>query len=304
MEQVKIKKLKHWSVGAVFGVYVPIIVFALLCLLPFIMVVATSFSESDLVKEFGCSFLPRGWSVDAYKTIFIYPDQILNAYLNSLIVTVIGSILNVILAISVAYPISKLDFRFRSVITFIMFLTTAFSAGLVPQYILYKSYYNIYNTWWVLILPQCANVGHIIFLRVFYQAIDSAYYEAAKIEGANEFTIMFRIATPLIAPGVATVAFYSVLMYWNDATSALYFLDNGSRFMPISVYITRMSQLIVFLREVKTGVYPGISLGDMEVPEYTLQMAVVIVSVAPMLFVFSFFQKYFVSGLTTGGVKG
>ena len=132
MEQVKIKKLKHWSVGAVFGVYVPIIVFALLCLLPFIMVVATSFSESDLVKEFGCSFLPRGWSVDAYKTIFIYPDQILNAYLNSLIVTVIGSILNVILAISVAYPISKLDFRFRSVITFIMFLTTAFSAGLVP----------------------------------------------------------------------------------------------------------------------------------------------------------------------------
>lgn len=295
--------LQHWTVGSVCGVYLPLLIFALLCLMPFVMVVSTSFSESDLIEEFGCSFFPRGWSIDAYKTIFIYPDQILNCYLNSIVITIVGSVLNVFLTITVAYPISKLDFKFRIAITFVMFLTTAFGAGLVPQYILYKSYLHIYNSWWVLILPQCASVGHIIFLRIFFQAVDGAYYEAAKIEGANEFTVMFRIATPLVAPGVATVAFYSVLMYWNDATSALYFLDTDSKFMPISVYITRMSQLIVFLREVKAGVYPGISLGNMDIPEYTLQMAVVVVSVAPMLFVFSFFQKYFVSGLTTGGVK-
>ena len=184
-----------------------------------------------------------------------------------------------------------------------MFLTTSFGAGLVPLFIWYQKFLHIYNTWWVLILPNSANVGHIIFLRVFYQAIDGAYYEAARIEGANEFTMMFKIATPLVAPGVATIVFYSVLMYWNDASSPIYFLDPSSSVTPISVYMTRISQLIVFLREVKAGIYPGITLGDMEIPEYTLQTAIVVISVLPMLSVFVACQKYFVGGLTAGGVK-
>lgn len=308
MEQtIKTKKNKsnfdRMSVGAAILVYGPIIIFMLACLLPFIMVLSTSFSQSKLIEEYGVSLFPRGWSLDAYKTIFIYPDEILNAYKNSLIITVVGTICNVVLCIMTAYPLSKLDFKFRGVLSLTLFLTTAFNAGVVPQYFLYKNYLQIYNTWWVLILPQMGNVGHVIFLRVFFQAIDAPYYEAARLEGANEFTIMWKIAVPLVAPGIATVAFYSVLMYWNDATSAIYFLDTSSSYMPISVYITRMSQLIVFLREVQAGVYQGISLGNMEIPEYTLQTAIVIVTIAPMLCVFTFFQKYFVRGLTTGGVK-
>ncbi len=296
-------KLQRMSVGAAICIYGPVILFMLACLLPFIMVVSTSFSESELIKEYGVNLVPRGWSLDAYKTIFIYPDEILNGYKNSIIITVVGTIGNVVLCIMTAYPLSKLDFKYRGVLSLALFLSISFSAGLVPQYILYKNYLNIYNTWWVLILPQLGNVGHVIFLRVFFQAIDLPFYEAARIEGANEFTIMWKIAVPLIAPGIATVGFYSVLMYWNDATSAIYYLDSSSSYMPISVYITRISQLIVFLREVQAGVYQGISLGDMQIPEYTLQTAIVVITVAPMLFVFTFFQKYFVRGLTTGGIK-
>ena len=296
-------KLQRMSVGAAICIYGPVILFMLACLLPFIMVVSTSFSESELIKEYGVNLVPRGWSLDAYKTIFIYPDEILNGYKNSIIITVVGTIGNVVLCIMTAYPLSKLDFKYRGVLSLALFLSISFSAGLVPQYILYKNYLNIYNTWWVLILPQLGNVGHVIFLRVFFQAIDLPFYEAARIEGANEFTIMWKIAVPLIAPWIATVGFYSVLMYWNDATSAIYYLDSSSSYMPISVYITRISQLIVFLREVQAGVYQGISLGDMQIPEYTLQTAIVVITVAPMLFVFTFFQKYFVRGLTTGGIK-
>ena len=296
-------KLQRMSVGAAICIYGPVILFMLACLLPFIMVVSTSFSESELIKEYGVNLVPRGWSLDAYKTIFIYPDEILNGYKNSIIITVVGTIGNVVLCIMTAYPLSKLDFKYRGVLSLALFLSISFSAGLVPQYILYKNYLNIYNTWWVLILPQLGNVGHVIFLRVFFQAIDLPFYEAARIEGTNEFTIMWKIAVPLIAPGIATVGFYSVLMYWNDATSAIYYLDSSSSYMPISVYITRISQLIVFLREVQAGVYQGISLGDMQIPEYTLQTAIVVITVAPMLFVFTFFQKYFVRGLTTGGIK-
>ena len=296
-------KLQRMSVGAAICIYGPVVLFMLACLLPFIMVVSTSFSESELIKEYGVNLVPRGWSLDAYKTIFIYPDEILNGYKNSIIITVVGTIGNVVLCIMTAYPLSKLDFKYRGVLSLALFLSISFSAGLVPQYILYKNYLNIYNTWWVLLLPQLGNVGHVIFLRVFFQAIDLPFYEAARIEGANEFTIMWKIAVPLIAPGIATVGFYSVLMYWNDATSAIYYLDSSSSYMPISVYITRISQLIVFLREVQAGVYQGISLGDMQIPEYTLQTAIVVITVAPMLFVFTFFQKYFVRGLTTGGIK-
>lgn len=309
MEQVlaakkRKNKLNNMSTVAAICVYVPVVVFLLACLLPFIMVLSTSFSESKQIEEFGVSLFPRGLSFDAYKTIFIYPDEILLGYKNSIIITLIGTLCNVALCIMAAYPLSKLDFKFRGMLSLSLFLSTAFSAGIVPQYMLYKNILHIYNTWWVLILPQIGNVGHVIFLRVFFQAIDNTYYEAARIEGANEFGIMWKIAVPLIAPGIATVTFYSVLMYWNDASSALYFLDPAStEYMPISVYITRMSQLIIFLQDVQKGMYPGISLGDMDIPEYTLQTAVVVITVAPMLCVFTFFQKYFVRGLTTGGIK-
>ena len=303
MEKRKNKLKKRFSCGLVFGVYIPLVLCVIFCIVPFIMVLSTSFSESKQIEEFGVSFFPRGFSTDAYGTIFKYANDIYLSYLNTLIITVLGTIGNVALGVMTAYPLSKMHFKYRGIISFALFLTVSFNAGIVPQYMLYKNYMGIYNTYWVLILPLLGNVGHVIFLRVFFQAIDKSFFDASKIEGANEFVNMWKIAVPLVAPGIATVAFYSVLMYWNDATSAIYFLDTTSKYMPISVYITRMSQLIVFLREVKAGVYPGITMGDMEIPEYTLQTAVVVITIAPMLTVFTFFQKYFVRGLTAGGVK-
>ena len=138
-------KIKKWSVLSIVGVYVPLILFAFLCIVPFIMVISTSFSQSKLIEEFGCTIFPKGFSLDAYKTIFIYPDEIIQAYGNSILITVVGTLLNVFLTITVAYPISKLDFKFRSLITFSMFLTTSFGAGLVPLFIWYQKFLHIYK---------------------------------------------------------------------------------------------------------------------------------------------------------------
>ena len=292
------------GVGTGIVIFLPIVLFAVFCFVPFLCVVSGSFSNSDLLRELGVSLLPRGFTVSAYQMVFFSPDDIVNSYLLSIGLTALGTVLNVLLTISVAFPLSRMDFRFRGFVSIYLFITIIFSGGLIPQYILYKQYLRIYNTFWVLLLPNLVTVGHIIFLRVFFQAIDASFYESARVEGASEFRIMLQVATPLILPGVATVAFYNVLLYWNDSVNAMYYLDASSRLVPISIYITRISQLVNFLKEVQSGAYPGVDLGGIEIPEHTLVYAVAVVTTLPMLVVFAFFQKYFVRGLTTGGVKG
>ncbi|MGN1099728.1 MAG: carbohydrate ABC transporter permease [Christensenellales bacterium] len=292
------------SFGALCAVYIPIFLFFIFCLIPFICVVSGSISSSDRLYEEGIALLPRGFSLDAYRVIFRFPEDIIRSYLTSIFIVVVGTVLNVYLTISVAYPLSKMDFKYNRIISFLLFFTVIFSGGLIPTYILFSQYLHIYNTIWVLILPGLVNVGHIVFLRMFFQQVSPGFYESARLEGANEWKIMMKIATPLVLPGLATVAFYNVLYYWNDSINAIYFLDTSSKIVPISIYITRITQYIVFLQEVKKGVYVGVDLGGMEVPESTMIYAVAVVTSLPMLMVFSFFQRYFVGGLTTGGVKG
>ena len=276
-----------------------LVLFMLLVLIPFVVLVMSSFSDSETLRLSGARPWIQGFSLDAYKLVFLYPGDMLESYGLSLLVTVVGTVLNLFLCMSVAFAISRPNFRCRRGVTFFFTFTIMFQAGFVPQYILYYNYLHIYNTVWVLILSPAVMVGHIIMLRAFYASVPGELYEAARIDGAGQLVSFLRIATPLITPGIATIAFYSVLTYWNDPTTAMYFADDLT---PVALYLARISQYIEFLKFAADNTHLNIS--SAEIPEETLLYAVAVATTAPMLLVFTLFQKYFVGGLTTGAVKG
>ena len=276
-----------------------VILFVLCCIVPFILVISASFSDdNDLVLN-GVSFVPRIFSVEAYKYVFKYPEQIFRAYGVSIFVTVVGTILNMAVMLPFAFAISKFRFKFRKVLTFYMFFTVMFGGGLVPTYILIKNYLHMYNTIWVLIIPLLVQPGNIVLLKVFFQSVPSALYESAEIEGANEFQQFFRIGLPLIVPGIATITFFTILMYWNDSYTAIIYIEN-TKLTPIQIFLTQMSQYVNYIKQ-SMGTGSIINLD--EIPTKTILYAMCVVASGPMIILFSFFQKYFVQGLTAGSVK-
>lgn len=284
-------------------IYPPIIIFVILCIIPFIVLISASFSDSEYVKFNGAKLWPVGFTTAAYSIVFRFPEQILRSYLVSICSTVLGTALFLVLCMPLAFALSKPTFTWRNKISFVFFFTVMFSGGYVPTYILYRNFYGIYDTIWVLAVPNAVIVGYMIYLRTFFGAIPSELYEAAEIEGAGEWQSMFRIGIPLIIPGISTVTFYVVLFYWNDSSTALYYTESDNM-VPIALYITRLQNYIEFLKFAQGGGVTGGDFSDFEIPDTTLVYSTAVIASAPMLFLFTLFQKYFVRGLTAGAVKG
>ena len=173
-----------------------------------------------------------------------------------------------------------------------------FGGGLVPTYILIKRYLNMYDTVWVLIFPLLVQPGNVVLLRVFFQSVPSSLYESATIDGASEYNQLFTIGMPLIIPGIATITFFTILMFWNDSYTAIIYIENTD-LTPIQILLTKMTQYIDYIK--KQG--GSGMLGVTDVPDSSITYAMCVVAAGPMIFLFSCFQKYFVQGLTAGGVK-
>lgn len=292
---------KKYTVFEAFLIFGVLLLFMFIVIVPFIMLISGSFSESKIIEKSGVGLLPKGFTLDAYRFVFRFPSQILQSYLLSIVVTVAGTALNLFLCLPVAYALSRRGFIWRTPVTVFFVFTIMFNGGFAANYILFRNYLNLFDTWWVLIIPPAGMVSHMILLRVFYSAVPEALYESANIDGANEFRIFLSIATPLIVTGISTAAFYSVLFYWNDPFQAMLYADN---LVPVALYLTRTTQYIEFLKYAQENGFAGVDLGNVVVPERTMVFAIAVVTTGPMLCVFAAFQKYFVSGLTTGAVKG
>lgn len=278
-----------------------IILFMIIVIIPFMVLISGSFSESLIIAKKGVGLLPKGFTISAYKFVFQFPEQILESYLLSIVVTVSGTALNLILCLPVAYALARKGFTMNTPITVFFIFTLMFNGGFASNYILFRNYLNIFDTWWVLIIPPAGMVSHIILLRVFYSAVPDALYESASIEGASEYKIFFTVATPLIVTGISTAAFYSVLFYWNDPFHAMLYADN---LVPVALYLTRTTQYVEFLKYAQESGFAGVDLAGVPIPENSMIFAIAVVTTGPMLCVFALFQKYFVRGLTTGAVKG
>ncbi len=281
-------------------IYVIVSIFILFCILPFILVVSASLSDEEMIVKYGLKLWPQNLSFEAYRYAFKYPQDILNSYGVTIFVTAIGTILNLLFTILLAYPLSKASFRYRRPISVFLFFTMLFNGGLVPTYILLKNYLHLYDTIWVMIIPLLIVPGNVFLLRVFFQGVPSSLYESALMDGADEFSMLTHVALPLSKAGIATITFFIILLYWNDSFTGLMFVEDP-KLTPLQLLLTR---LVNYIQYVKTSeVASGGMISATKIPDNSLLFAMCVIATGPMIFVFSFFQKYFVRGLLSGAIK-
>ncbi|MDQ0889603.1 putative aldouronate transport system permease protein [Paenibacillus sp. V4I9] len=281
-----------------------LILFSLAFIIPFLLVIAVSFSNEEAVLQYGFKLIPIKWDLTAYGLIFGKPEQILYAYLTTSVQAVGGMVCGLIVMSTCAYALSRRNFKLRRPIVMFIFFTLLFGGGLIPSYILITQYLHINNTILVYILPTLANAFYIIILRTFFQGLPDALIESAKMDGASEFRVYWQIILPLSKPALATIGLFVLLDRWNDwFTSLIYIRD--ARLYTLQFLLQRILLEIDFLKNAYTYNLPA----DMDVnlyklPSETLRFAMAIVAAGPLLIVFPFFQKYFSKGLTVGAVKG
>lgn len=278
--------------------------FTVICLLtifPFLLTVSVSISnEGDIVK-YGYSVFPKNIDFSAYKYIFRNYWTILNAYKVTAIFSFSAMFLGVMLMSMIAYALSRKDMKGGNVISFFLYFTMLFSGGLVPTYILITQYLHLNDTIWVYILPGLISPWYVFMIRTFFKNIPEEIIEAVMLDGASEFTIYSKIVVPLSKPVLATVALFTFLAKWNDWYNSMLYINDES-LISLQYLLQRIMQNITLLQE--NSMNMSSFLDDMKIPSETVRMAMAVVVAGPALLIFPFFQKYFVQGLTIGGVKG
>ena len=282
-----------------------LMIFALLCIIPMVAVVSVSFSDEIAVVKKGYGLLPRGATTNAYRFVLRYPNQILSAYRVSVIVSVLGMFLSTLVMSMAAYPLSRQDFRYGNAINFYVFFTMLFSGGLVPSYILVTRYLHLRNTIWVQVLPMMVGAWYVFLLRTYMKQIPPSLVESAKMDGATEFRIYLSIVVPMSKPALATIALLTALAYWNSWYLALLYIEKES-LVPLQYWLMRVMTTISFLTQQVSGQQAGMRdmANQSELPTESARMAMAVLAAGPMLFVFPFFQRYFVRGIKIGAVKG
>lgn len=274
--------------------------FGMICLYPLILTLSVSLSSEREIALNGYSILPQGFSFDTYIYIFVHSGKkILRAYGVTLFVTVVGTISAMIITSMIAFAISIKTLKYRNVIAFICNFTIIFSAGLIPWYIVCVNYYDLRNNILALIVPSLVSVWNLFLLRTYFSAISISLYEAARIDGANYLKIYWKIAMPLSKTALLTVGLMYALQYWNDWWHAL-ILINDKELFPLQYYLYT---ILSNVNAISSGRIPAGASANITLPAETVKMAVTVITIGPIIFLYPLVQKYFVQGIMTGAVK-
>ena len=283
-----------------FVAYVIVGLLGLICLYPLLLTVTVSLTPEDTISREGYRLIPSRWTLDTYIYIFAHSgNRILKSYIVTIIVTLVGTAGSMLVTCMISYAISLQEMRYRNVIAFICNFTSIFSAGLIPWYVVCANWYGLRNNILALILPAMFSVWNMFLMRTYFRAISPSLYDAAKIDGAGHMTIFFRIALPLSITALLTVGLMYALCYWNDWWHALMFIDNRDLF-PLQYVLVNIEKNIQYLANNDMAMSANTNV----LPSETMRMAIVVIAVVPIMFSYPFFQKYFISGLTIGAVKG
>ncbi len=275
---------------------------ALSALLPFILLAASSLTAEDHLLKYGYGFWPTKWSGYAYKYLFITNRaKILRAYGITFLITIVGTCLSLLIGPMLAWPLSRRDYSRARVMTFLVFFTMLFNGGMVPSYIMWSQIFHVKNTIWALIFPSLVfNAWYIILYKNnFASNIHPSLIEAAKLDGAGEYYIYFKIVLPLSLPILATIGLMVGIGYWNDWVNGLYYITD-----------TKLYSLQVLLNSILNNIKALATLSSTgsgsvvaDLPSTSIRMAMAVVGTLPILILYPFFQKAFVAGITLGGVK-
>lgn len=271
--------------------YINIVVLTLtafVCVLPFLNVLATAFSTNGN----DINFWPKGFTWFNFKTVFTDPG-FWRALGVSVMVTVCGTVLSVLVMYSAAYALSKPDFPCRRGIMIFFIIVMIFSAGMVPNYIVVNML-GLTRSPWALILPSVVQVYNMILIKSYLEGVPKELEESAKIDGANSLQTMFRVMIPVSMPCVASVSMFTAVSFWNNYTSALLYLGTEEKWYPLSLYILN------FIQSDPDVLNPTLE----NLQKSNIEASMIICSILPILLVYPFVLKYFTKGVTVGSVKG
>lgn len=277
------------------------IIMAVAVVIPFIILVSVSLSNETDISYFGYRLIPKRIDLTAYRYVFKHPKTILDAYKVTAIFSFVTMVLNTVVTSLFAYPLSRKIFKQRNKLSLFMYFTTMFSGGLVPTYILITQYLHLSNTIWVYIIPGMFGVWNAFVMRTFFNGLPESLIESAYMDGAGEYRILFQIVYPLSTPVLATIAVGTFLGKWNDWNTSMLYIDD-SKLYSLQYMLQRIIQNLTLLQNNEEAAM--LFADAAEVPAETVRMAMAVVVAGPILFVFPFFQKYFVKGMVMGSVKG
>ena len=279
--------------------YVIVALFSLLCLFPFVLMVTSSFmNEREILTE-GFKLIPNEWSVSAYEFLFRTPQKLIDAYKVTITTAVVGAVMGLFFMSMAGYVLCRKDFLFRNQISFFIYFTTLFSGGLIPSYLLMVNGLHLKDSIWAMILPAIMSPWSIFLMRNFMKAVPESLYESASIDGAGDFRIYWQIFIPLAKPALATVGLFLVLGYWNQWYNAMLYIESTAKY-PLQYFLQR----IINQANIALLIQQGVTINVQDLPSESIKMATAVVATGPIILVYPFVQKYFVSGLTVGAVKG
>lgn len=282
--------------------YTIITVFTVLCFVPFYLLVVSSLADKQVLQLDGYTLWPRKFSIEAYQWV-LRGKAVLKGYQVSAFVTLVGTFLSVTLMSGVAYALSAKKPKWRHQFSFYVYFTMIFSGGLIPWFITCRML-GLYDNIWALIVPMLMNPWWIFILRNYFNSLPGEIMESAIIDGASDWTILTRIILPLSTPVLATTALFVAVAYWNDWWHGVILLD-FAEFRPLQVLILRIINSIRAIRaamQMEGG--QSLAISTSQIPDKSIRMATVVVTIGPVIFLYPFVQRYFIKGLTVGSIKG
>lgn len=271
-----------------------LVIIALACLLPFVNVIASSFATTQEVVAKKFILFPTTFSLDAYQYILSTPT-IFKGLSVSVGVTLVGTLVSMVLTAFMAYALSRQYLIGRGAINFIIVFSMLFSGGMIPTFLVVKSM-GLIDSYWSLIIPVAINAFNLIIMRNFFQALPESLEESAKMDGANDFVVFFRIMLPLALPSIATISLFYGVTYWNTYMNAILYINDSTKW-PIQILLR---QIVI----VSSGMQADSGSVDVIPPAQTIKMAVIVIATVPMLIAYPFVQKHFTKGALLGAVKG
>lgn len=276
------------------------LVISCIYIIPFWLVIAVSLTEENAIAKYGYSLIPKVFSVKAYQMVFSDMTQLLQSYKVTILFTVVATTLSIVIMAVAAYPLARATFRYRRFFTIFILITMLFNAGMVPNYMLIVKYLHLNDTIWAYIFPGLVSANYLLIIRTNYANLPVELVEAAKIDGATELYICFKIMIPLSKPVLASTGFLFLVSKWNDWNTALLYIRKVDLYS-LQYLLQKILREAQYLQQMAAE---GMLLADEIFPTESYRYAMAVVAAGPVLVIFPFFQKYFSKGMTIGGVKG
>lgn len=301
---VKHKKLNQLpkTVDVLFNLL--FLLLSLMCLIPVYFVIVISITDEAAIDQFGYQFFPKMISFSAYEYLWGQIVSVSRAFGISVFVTVVGTVLGLVLTTSMGYTLSRSNYKGKNFFTWVIFIPMIFNGGLVSTYYIYSNFLGLKDSVWALILPLAVSSYNVVICKTFFKTtIPDSLIESAKIDGASQLTIFSKIVLPISKPVLATIGLFLCFKYWNDWYSSMLYIDNQKMYS-LQALLQQITKNIEYLTQNASQM--GVSQAELaaKLPKESFRMAMAVVIVIPIACVYPFFQKYFISGLTIGAVKG